>query len=122
PDLKKAGPDELIRHLAGPNAVLRQHAQREILRRGRKEETTKALVKAASDPAVALAGRVAAVFTLKQLDGKASHATLLKLSEDAAVREFALRAMTDRKTELDGLDNKVFVAALADGSPRVRAQ
>ena len=38
------------------------------------------------------------------------------------MREFALRALTDRKKELDGLDTKPFVAALADESPRVRAQ
>src|SRR5262249_19763075 len=56
------------------------------------------------------------------LDGKDSHAALRKLAEDAAVREFALRALTDRRKELDGLDTKPFVAALADESPRVRAQ
>jgi putative heme-binding domain-containing protein len=38
------------------------------------------------------------------------------------VREFALRALTDRKKELDGLDTKPFVAALSDESPRVRAR
>ena len=37
------------------------------------------------------------------------------------MREFALRALTDRKKELAGLDAKPFVAALADESPRVRA-
>jgi putative heme-binding domain-containing protein len=59
---------------------------------------------------------------LKQLDGRQSHQSLLTLAEDDAVREFALRALTDRKQELDGLDTKPFVAALADESPRVRAQ
>src|SRR5262249_20661867 len=60
--------------------------------------------------------------TLKQLDGKDSNPALLKLVGDAAVREFALRALTDRKKELEGLEAKPFVAALADESPRVRAQ
>ena len=69
-----------------------------------------------------LEGRAAAIFALKQLDGKESHPALLKLAEDAAVREFALRALTDRKKELDGLDTKIFIAALTDESPRVRAQ
>src|SRR5262249_17396283 len=46
----------------------------------------------------------------------------LKLVEDPAVREFALRALTDRKKELAGLDTKPFIAALSDASPRVRAQ
>jgi putative heme-binding domain-containing protein len=44
------------------------------------------------------------------------------LAGDAAICEFALRALTDRKSELDGLDSKMFVAALSDESPRVRAQ
>ena len=108
--------------LSGPNSVARLHSQREILRRGRNAEATEALVKLASDARRPLEGRVAAIFALKQLDGKDSHPALLKLAEDAAVREFALRALTDRKKELDGLDTKPFVAALADESPRVRAQ
>src|SRR5262249_32920746 len=76
----------------------------------------------ASDSAAPLEGRVVAILTLKQLDGTDSHPVLLKLVEDGAVREFALRALTDRKKELVGLDTKPFVAALADPSARVRAQ
>jgi putative membrane-bound dehydrogenase-like protein len=122
PNLHDADLAQLIRLLSGPNSVVRLHSQREILRRGRTAESTEALVKLASDPGARLEGRVAAVFALKQLDGKESHATLLKLAEDAALREFALRALTDRKNELDGLSTKPFVAALADESARVRAQ
>jgi putative heme-binding domain-containing protein len=122
PDLKKSSLDQLIGCLAEANAVTRLYGQREILRRGRKPETSKALVKLASDSAAPLSGRVAAIFTLKQLDGKDAHKSLLQLVEDKAVREFALRALTDRKFELAGLDPKPFVAALADESPRVRAQ
>src|SRR5262249_49569254 len=99
----------------------RLHAQGEILHRGRSEEATAALVKLASDSSAALEGRVAAIFTLKQLDGPASHPALTKLAGDAAVREFALRALTDRKKELANLDPSLFVAALADDSQRVRA-
>ncbi|MBN9118650.1 MAG: CotH kinase family protein [Planctomycetes bacterium] len=122
PDLKAAKGDELIRHLAAPQSVTRLHAQGELLRRGKSADTTKALVTLASDANASLEGRAAAVFTLKQLDGKNSHAALLKLAENAAVREFALRALADRKHEVAGLDTKPFVAALADESPRVRAQ
>ena len=43
-------------------------------------------------------------------------------SSDDAVREFALRALADRKTELGGVETAPFLAALADPSPRVRAQ
>ncbi|HEX5273568.1 MAG TPA: CotH kinase family protein, partial [Gemmataceae bacterium] len=122
PDLKSTDLPGLVRLLSGPNSVARLHAQREILRRGRSGAASEALVRLASDGAAPREGRAAAVFALKQLDGKDSHPALLKLAEDPAVREFALRALTDRKKELTGLDTKPFVAALADESPRVRAQ
>jgi putative membrane-bound dehydrogenase-like protein len=122
PRLKQAGLDELVRFLSGPNAVTRLHSQREILHRGRHPATTEALTRLASDAKSPLESRVAALFAVKQLDGKESHPTLRKLAEDATVRELALRALTDRKKELDRLDTKRLVAALADESPRVRAQ
>src|SRR5262245_22314790 len=122
PDLKATGSGELVRLLAAPQSVTRLHAQGEILRRGRKAELTDALVALASDPGVTPEGRVAAVFTLKQLDGKNSHAALLKLAGDPTIRASVLRALTDRKSQLDGLDPKPFVEAVADESPRVRAQ
>jgi putative membrane-bound dehydrogenase-like protein len=122
PSLKEANLAELIRFLSGPNSVTRLHSQREILQRGRKSETTTALAQLASDATGSLEGRVAAILALKQLDGKDSQPLLLKLTNDRDVREFALRALTDRKKELAGLDTKPFVAALSDPSPRVRAQ
>ncbi len=122
PDLKAADLAGLLRHLGGPIAVARAHAQHEILRRGRRADTTEALVRLASDRSAAVEGRVAALFTLAQLDGKDARGPLLKLAGEAAVREFALRALTDRTPHLKGLDPGPFVAALADASPRVRAQ
>src|SRR5262249_2213426 len=83
PNLRQPALPQLIRHLTGPNSVARLHSQREILRRGRNAESTAALVKLASDAGAPLEGRVAAVFALKQLDGKESHPALLKLAEDA---------------------------------------
>jgi putative membrane-bound dehydrogenase-like protein len=122
PDLVKADRIGLVRHLAAPQSVTRLHAQGEILRRGRNPDTTKLLVALAADKSAILEARVGAIFTLTQLDGKDAQATLIKLVDDAAVREFALRALTDRKQSLDGLDAKLFAAALTDESPRVRAQ
>lgn len=122
PDLKAAGTADLVRLLAAPQSVTRLHAQGEIFRRERKPEATAALVALAADPAARPEGRVAAAFTLKQLDGRDSHPALLRLAADPAVRAAALRALTDRRGELAGLDPKPFVAALADESPRVRAQ
>ena len=113
---------ELIDGLCGPNAASRFHCQREILRRGPSPETTRALTDLASDASRPLHGRVAALFALKQVDGAGSHGVLRKLAGDEAVREFALRALADRKTELGGVEAAPFRAALADPSPRVRAQ
>jgi putative membrane-bound dehydrogenase-like protein len=122
PDLKKIDVVQLVRLLAAPQSVTRLHAQGEILRRGRNPQCTDAIVALASDSTAPLEGRVAAVFTLKQLDGRNSHPALLKLGADPAVREFALRALTDRKAELAGLDPKPFAEALSDTSPRVQVQ
>src|SRR4029077_11384636 len=90
PNLKAAGTAELVRLLAAPQSVTRLHAQGEILHRGRNSETTEEIVAVASDPTVSPEGRVAAVFTLKQLDGKDSHPALLKLSGDPAIRASVL--------------------------------
>ena len=121
-DPRAAGLPELIDGLCGPNATSRFDFQREILRRGRAQETTHALTDLASDPSKPTHGRVAAIFALKQLEGTASHGVMRKLLGDAAVREFALRALADRKTELDDVETAPFVGALKDPSPRVRAQ
>jgi putative heme-binding domain-containing protein len=121
-DPKGLAPAELIDGLCGPNAASRFHCQREILRRGPSPETTRALVDLASDPSRPLHGRVAAIFALKQVDGVGSHGALLKLAGDQTVREFAFRALADRKAELGGVEAATFRAALADPSPRVRAQ
>lgn len=121
-DLKSAELPELLDRLRGPNAGARFDAQREILRRGRSPETSAALLQLASRSREPLTARVAALTALKQLDGRESHPALRKLAEDAAVREFALKALADRRSQLDGVDAGLFVAALADPSPRVRAQ
>lgn len=113
---------ELIDGLCGPNAASSFHCQREIIRRGPSSATTRALAAVASDPARPLPSRVAALFALKQLDGAKSHEFLLKLARDAGVREFALRALADRRTQLAGVDTRPFLEALDDPSPRVRAQ
>jgi putative membrane-bound dehydrogenase-like protein len=122
PDLTGATLEELSQHLAAPSAITRLHAQGEMLDRGRDPRTTHALLSLASNPELALEPRVAAIFTLKQLDGADANASIAQLASDAAVRDFALRTLTDRTTQLEAVDAALFVAALADESPRVRAQ
>ena len=122
PQLAESNDEQLVDHFSSPSAVVRLHSQREILRRGADAARTRLLVACAANQEIPLYGRVAAVFTLKQLAGETSTPTLVKLAQNPAVREFALRALTDRKSELAGVPVEPFLAALKDPNPRVRAQ
>lgn len=119
PDVLKATADQLVAEVAGPSHVRRLAAQREMLRRSNHGEFAPGLEKiAAADGPIG--PRVAAIFSLKQLLGAKSHPVLLKLVNVPALREYALRALADRKTE--PADAKPFLAALGDANPRVRNQ
>jgi len=121
PDLAKASDAELVAHVGSGSAVLRYEAQSELLRRGAKPAVTEALTKLAAGKG-GLGGRVAAIFTLKQLAGVASHPALLALVADASVREFALHALADRIPQSKDVPSAPFVAGLTDADPRVRMQ
>ena len=58
--------------------------------------------------------RIAALFTYKQLLGKDSAPALIELVQDAEMREYALRAMADRKSQLANVPIAVYSAALTD--------
>ena len=122
PDLKSASDAELVKLLDSPSAVHRLHCQREVLRRGSTDLLATMLITLARSAEATLAGRVAAIFTLKQLDAPLINAELVKLSTIDELREFALRALTDRKSQLEGVPVAVFTKALLDENPRVRAQ
>ena len=66
--------------------------------------------------------RVAALFTYKQLLGVGATPGLVGLVKDDAMREFALRALADRTTELKDVPVQPFLDALKDPNPRVRLQ
>ena len=149
PELDQLNEKQLVALLSSPGAVHRQHSQLEILRRhgaeirkcdGQSVRTTVSegelitsklgpadvavveLTVLAMDPAAPLYGRVAAIYTLNQLAGEHARDLLIRLAEDADVREHALRALTDRKAGLDKLPMEPFVSALNDENPRVRGQ
>jgi putative heme-binding domain-containing protein len=121
PDLKKATDAELVQHVTGPGGMLRLHAQREMLRRGDKEVFAKGLEKSAGSDGL-LAGRVAAIFTLRLMRGEKANPALIQLASNAAVREFALKALADDKKQSAGVPVDLFVKALKDPDPRVRLQ
>ncbi|HEY2584369.1 MAG TPA: HEAT repeat domain-containing protein [Tepidisphaeraceae bacterium] len=118
PDLHKASEEQLLEYLASPSGVLRQATQREILRRGEKPGVAEGLEKLAASNAL-LQGRAAAIFTIQQLLGPKGYAALAKLTADDGVREFALRALADRKGDAS-IPIAPFLAGLKDKNPRVR--
>ena len=120
PDLTKLDQAALLKGLDSPSAVARLTSQQELLTRGDKVTASLvlALAKDASKPAY---HRIAAIFTYKQLLGAKANPALLALTKDEAIREFALRALTDSLTELDGITIDPFIDALKNGSPRIQA-
>lgn len=107
----------LIALLRSGSATARTAASQELLNRPKAADGVAAV---ALDKKASLESRVAAIFTYKQMAGVGANAGLIKLSEDATVREWALRALTDRKTQLAGVSKDIFVAALKDKNPRVQ--
>ena len=122
PDLERATDRQLLEYFSEPSAVYRLHSQRELLRRGAGAGRRAGVAAVAADGDVRLYGRGAAIYTLAQLGGQESRHDLLELATDATVREFALRALTDRDGALEGLPLEPFVSALKDSHPRIRAQ
>jgi len=127
PDVTQRQDDELLKQLESPSAVMRQAAQWEIVRRADKTNFRPELKRIAQSSAD-LPVRVAALFTLKEAYGAEANPMLAEFASDATIREWALRALTDRKTQLVNLpadfnvSADVIVAALDDENPRVRAQ
>lgn len=113
---------ELVKLLSSASAVQRLETQREILKRGRKPVFAEGVFALAKDRSESMAVRTAAIWTFKQLYGKGATKYLSELVADETVREQALRAMTDRSGELEGVPVKTYVDALKDKNPRVALQ
>ena len=111
---------ELVQLLNSPSHTIRLNIQREILSRGDRPDLAKGLQKLAASNDASPAVRVAAIFTLKQLLGQKSHPILFELAQNATIREYALKAIADRKTQLDSTSLAPFRNALKDPNPRVR--
>ena len=120
PDLTRLAPEALVKGLDSPSATTRLAVQQEILARGDKALAAPVLA-IAKDSGKPPAHRVAALFTYKQLLGKDAHSALLELANDKTIAEFALRALTDRLSQLEGVPTAPFLAALREGAPRVKA-
>ncbi|MFP6618715.1 MAG: discoidin domain-containing protein, partial [Pirellulaceae bacterium] len=125
PDLNAADDAALIGYLKHPSAVYRLHSQWELVRRGASAERIEGIMKVVEDQAAPLYGRVAALYTVTQIQPHIASRLMSIYTNDPAVREFILRAMTDRRsgprTDPAALTTAL-TAALQDANPRVRAQ
>ncbi|MGV3642434.1 MAG: HEAT repeat domain-containing protein, partial [Adhaeribacter sp.] len=119
PDLKKASTSQLAAMLRSGSAVARQHAQQELLSRPAKK-AAKAAWKIAADASLPLYARVAGIYTYAQAAGEQGHRSLVKLTAQPQVREFALRALADRGAQSGQVPLEPFLQALNDADARVR--
>lgn len=120
PDLKIATIEELAELLKARNSVTRLDAQQELLTRS-KDEAAAVVLKIAQDQALPLDSRVAGIFTYSQIACASGVQELINLSQEDKIREFALRALADRKNCLEGVPVDLFIAAAQDANPRVQA-
>ena len=84
------------------------------------KETAKVAWKMAADTKLPAASRVAAMYTYAQAAGADGIANLVKLSTEPAMREYALRALADRKPLLAQVPIEPFMQGLSDPSVRVQ--
>ncbi|MBC7757309.1 MAG: c-type cytochrome [Phormidesmis sp. FL-bin-119] len=119
PNLKFASVNQLAGLLKSNSAVARLNAQQELMTRPVKA-AIKVSWKIASDKGLATDIRTAGIFTFAQIAGEDGVANLVKLTSDNQVKEFALRALSDRKPNLKNVPLGPFIHALQDPSPRVQ--
>lgn len=120
PNFKKATVAQLATFLLAKNGVTRLAAQQELLKRPAKEaaSATWRIVTTKSNP---LESRVAAMYTYIQITQKEGTANLLKLVDDEQMKEYAIRALADRKAIAKELPTSPFVSALQHPSERIQA-
>jgi putative heme-binding domain-containing protein len=122
PNLKTANDAELIKHLTGPSSTIRLHAQQYLLQKPLSKQSIALLTQACLDKKLSVNARTAVLFTLKQALGEASHDTCKKLLTDRSMREMALKALTDRKSQMTHISPELISPYLSDTDPKVRLQ
>ncbi|MDA7882397.1 PQQ-dependent sugar dehydrogenase, partial [Akkermansiaceae bacterium] len=122
PKFAKLTNGQLVELHKDPSAVRRLEAQRELLNRKdfKEVEGLQAIV---ADDKNSKESRVAAIFTIAQLDDDKviEHLKVCGLAAPA-LGEFVLRALGDRKARLDKVSPKTFASLLGDSSPRLQLQ
>ena len=122
---------ELLDRLVGPYSERRLQAQRELLRRARSggvfawwrhRTLSRRLAGMMLDTGLPPYARVAAMFTLTQLDGSAARDVVIRALDDPSMRALALRALADDPRDATGIPVARVVSALTDADPRVQLQ
>lgn len=120
PNVAKATVSQLAAMLKSGSAVARLTASQELLNRPAKE-TADAALKIAADTKLSLPSRIAGIFTYAQAAGENGIQTLVQFTKEDAIREFALKALADRKDYIQSVPSEPFLAGLKDPSVRVQA-
>ena len=113
---------ELVSLLESPSARRRLEAQRTLLRRDRLEVNRLGIRTLASNGNKPLASRIAALFLLTQKFGKAEYPFVQKLASDPSIAAWALRALTDRADQMDGVKADVLTGSLRSTNARTRRE
>ena len=119
PDLKDASITELQSLLKSSSAVARLQAQQELLTRP-AEDAAKAAWELAANKNLPLYARVAGIYTYAQAAEENDIKNLVQLASEENVREFALRALADRKPFVKNVPIAPFLSGLKDTSARVQ--
>ncbi len=120
PNIKEISIEELTELLKSESASIRLNAQQEIILRASPEAST-VFWNVGSDKNLSLETRVAAIYGYAQTADENGIQNLVSLTSEELVSEFALRALTDRKTKLKNIPTTPFIDALNDPSDRVKA-
>ncbi|MEO6133532.1 MAG: hypothetical protein ABIP35_00175, partial [Ginsengibacter sp.] len=119
PKLKDASISELQTLLKSNSAVARLNAQQELLTRNNKK-VSEAAWELVSDKNLPLYARIAAMYTYSQIEGANGIKNLTTLTSEESMKEFALRALTDRQSFLKDAPIEPFLKAVKDSSKRVQ--
>ena len=124
PDVTGLSVNELAELLKEKSATVRLSAQQELITRKpwwSTKNSSKAAWNIASDTNLSLDTRVAAIFAYAQINHEGTIDNLVQLSKENAIKEFALKALTDRKSRLENVPLAPFIEALSDSSERIQA-
>jgi putative heme-binding domain-containing protein len=116
-DISKSPVKQLAALLRSESAVQRLAAQQELLKRPSKD-AAKAAWTVADDKKAPLYVRVAGMYTYAQAAGAEGIGNLAKLASENDMREYALRALADRKAYVDKVPVEPFLKALENGNAR----